>query len=227
MGSLRFRKQFKLAPGLKFTVNKKSLGLTTGVRGANLTFNTKGRRTASVGLPGTGLWYRDTKTVGSSRTAAGHNKPMPDAHLAGRDELYAMLLAIGDQEALEAKAWLDTNTQAAHADDEWMGELYEWAGADPARRAKAREMVIAHLRQWVQRVVDMGQRNRYVQLYAETQKDVNFEALADEAQRQADAQLASSAEGVMLPEFDLPPMPSVVAPTTPARGFFSGFRHRR
>lgn len=187
--ALRFRKQFKLAPGLKFTVNKKSLGLTTGVRGANLTFNTKGQRTASVGLPGTGLWYRDTKKVGSSRTGAAHNKPMPDAHLGGRDRFNAALLAIGDQEAFEAKAWVDAHTQEGKAGDQWMGELYEWAGFDVARRAQAREMVIAHLRQWVQRAVDMGQRNRYVQLYAETQKDINFEALADEAQRQADAQL--------------------------------------
>ncbi len=70
MGSLRFRKQFKLAPGLKLTVNKQSVGMTLGVRGANLTCNTKGQRTASVGLPGTGLWYRDTRKVGSRRTRA-------------------------------------------------------------------------------------------------------------------------------------------------------------
>ena len=68
MGSLRFRKQFKLGPGLKLNVNKQSVGITLGVRGAHLTYNTKGQRTASVGLPGTGLWYRDTRKVGSRRT---------------------------------------------------------------------------------------------------------------------------------------------------------------
>lgn len=31
MGSLRFRKQFKLAPGLKLPLNKQSVGITTGV----------------------------------------------------------------------------------------------------------------------------------------------------------------------------------------------------
>ncbi len=187
---MRFRKRFKLAPGLKFNINKKSLGLTLGTRGANLTYNTKGQRTASVGLPGTGLWYRDTRKVGSSRTGADDNEPMPDAHLAGRDRLNAVLLAIGDQEALEAKAWLDAHSQEAHADDEWMGQMYEWAGGDPARRAQVREMVIARVRQWVQSAVDMGQRNQYVQEHAEgLSKEVDFEALADEAQRQADAQL--------------------------------------
>jgi hypothetical protein len=191
MGSMRFRKRFKLAPGLKLNINKKSLGLTLGTRGANLTYNTKGQRTASVGLPGTGLWYRDTRKVGSSRTGADHNMPMPDAHLAGRDRLNAALLASGDQEALEAKAWLDAHSQEAHADDEWMSQIYEWAGGDPARRAQVREMVIARVRQWVQSAVDMGQRNQYVRDYAESlSRDVpNFEAVADEAQRQADAQL--------------------------------------
>jgi hypothetical protein len=189
MGSLRFRKRFKLAPGVKLNINKKSLGLTLGGRGAHLTYNTKGQRTASVGVPGTGLWYRDTKTVGSSRTGADHNKPMPAAHLSGSDQFNAALLAIGDREALEAKAWLDANTQKVKADDQWMGELYEWAGADLARRAQAREMVIAHFRQWVQSAVDMGQHNRYVRTYAESLSKEDFEAAADEAQRQADAQL--------------------------------------
>ena len=85
---------------------------------------------------------------------------------AGRDWINAWLLA--GEEAREAQAWLDAHTQEGHAGDQWMGELYEWAGADPARRAQAREMVIADLRQWVQSAVDMGQRNRYVRLYAET-----------------------------------------------------------
>ena len=227
---MRFRKRFKLAPGVKFNINKKSLGLTLGARGANLTYNTKGQRTASVGLPGTGLWYRDTKKVGSSRTGAEYNKPMPNA-----DDI--------SREALEAEAWLNAHTQDRDAMQEWMSQMYEWAGADLARRAQVREMVLARVRQWVQSAVDMGQRNHYVQCYAESlSREVDFEALADEAQRQADAQLApsppkqelpplpplpSSAEGVVPSEFELPPLPPLtpaLPPQTPARGFFSGFR---
>ena len=63
MGSLRFRRQIRLAPGLKLDINKQSLGLTAGVRGAHVTVNTKGQRTLSAGLPGTGLSYRDTRRV--------------------------------------------------------------------------------------------------------------------------------------------------------------------
>lgn len=53
----RFRKSFKIAPGIKFNVNKKSVGLTVGKRGAHFTVNSKGKRTTSVGIPGTGLSY--------------------------------------------------------------------------------------------------------------------------------------------------------------------------
>ncbi len=64
MGSFRFRKQFKLLPGVKVNVNKKSTSVTLGPRGAHVTYNSKGQRTTSAGLPGTGFSWRDTRTVG-------------------------------------------------------------------------------------------------------------------------------------------------------------------
>jgi len=67
MGSIRFRKSFRIAPGVKLNVNKQSLSVTGGVRGAHATYNTKGYRNLSVGIPGTGLSYRDTRVVGPRR----------------------------------------------------------------------------------------------------------------------------------------------------------------
>ena len=55
--ALRFRKQFKIAPGVKFNLNKKSMGFTFGGKGAHFTINSKGRTTTSAGIPGTGLSY--------------------------------------------------------------------------------------------------------------------------------------------------------------------------
>jgi hypothetical protein len=55
---------------------QQSVSFTAGVRGANLTYNTKGYRTASVGLPGTGLWYRDTRKVGPRR-GPGRSRNVP------------------------------------------------------------------------------------------------------------------------------------------------------
>ena len=41
---LRFRKSFKVAPGVKFNVNKKSVGVTVGTKGAHYTVNSKGTK---------------------------------------------------------------------------------------------------------------------------------------------------------------------------------------
>lgn len=56
----RFRKSFKIAPGVRLNINKKSFGLTIGKRGAHYTINSKGKRTTSIGIPGTGLSYTST-----------------------------------------------------------------------------------------------------------------------------------------------------------------------
>lgn len=42
-------------PGVHVNFNKDSVGLSLGVRGAHYTINSKGRRTISAGIPGTGL----------------------------------------------------------------------------------------------------------------------------------------------------------------------------
>jgi hypothetical protein len=60
----------KLIPGVRLTFNKDSLGLSFGVPGARYTMNTKGRRTLSTGLPGTGISHVETLSSGrkSSRS---------------------------------------------------------------------------------------------------------------------------------------------------------------
>lgn len=62
----RFRKSFKIAPGIRLNLNKKSVGLRIGGKGAGVSFNSKGRVTKTVGVPGTGLYYTDTSKIGGS-----------------------------------------------------------------------------------------------------------------------------------------------------------------
>jgi hypothetical protein len=69
MGSLRFRRSLKIAPGVRLNLNKRSLGVSAGVRGARVSVNSDGRSTRSVGIPGTGLYYR-SQSGGRSRRAA-------------------------------------------------------------------------------------------------------------------------------------------------------------
>ena len=67
---LRFRKSFKIAPGVRVNVGKKSVGISAGVKGARVSVNSKGRKTTTVGLPGTGLSYSKSEKIGGSKTKA-------------------------------------------------------------------------------------------------------------------------------------------------------------
>ena len=72
----RFRKSVKIAPGVKINFNKKSWGVTVGKRGAHYTINSKGKRTTSIGIPGTGLSYTSSsggKKSGKKQTIKQQN----------------------------------------------------------------------------------------------------------------------------------------------------------
>jgi hypothetical protein len=52
----RFRRSFKLLPGIRLNLGKRGISTSIGVRGAHVTFGASGTRT-TVGLPGSGLSY--------------------------------------------------------------------------------------------------------------------------------------------------------------------------
>lgn len=65
----RFRKSIKIAKGVRLNLNKKSVGLSFGTKGARYTINSNGRKTASVGIPGTGMyWTESTQTKKKSNS---------------------------------------------------------------------------------------------------------------------------------------------------------------
>lgn len=95
MGSLRFRRTLKIAPGIRLNVNKRSVGLSAGVRGARVSVNSDGRSTRSAGIPGTGLYYR-SQTGGRSRRAIDPTTVSPTRLLAhGVGVLTVALFALG------------------------------------------------------------------------------------------------------------------------------------
>ncbi len=65
----RFRKSFKIAPGVRVNVGKKSIGISAGVKGARVSVNSSGRKTTTVGIPGTGLSYQKTEKIGGTKKA--------------------------------------------------------------------------------------------------------------------------------------------------------------
>jgi hypothetical protein len=76
----RFRKSFKIAPGVRVNVGKKSIGISAGVKGARVSVNSSGRKTTTVGLPGTSLSYSKTEKIGGRKTttrSASSNNAQP------------------------------------------------------------------------------------------------------------------------------------------------------
>ena len=76
---LRFRKSFKVAPGVKVNLNKKSTSVTFGGKGVHKTYSSSGKRTTSVGIPGTGAYYTTSSGGGSgSKKPSSHKRISAD-----------------------------------------------------------------------------------------------------------------------------------------------------
>lgn len=56
---LNFRKSIKVLPGVRLNFGKKSASITLGPRGLKHTISSTGKRTTTVGIPGTGLYYSE------------------------------------------------------------------------------------------------------------------------------------------------------------------------
>ncbi|OEV07691.1 DUF4236 domain-containing protein [Streptomyces nanshensis] len=65
--ALTFRKSFRILPGVRLNINRRSWSVTTGgAHGPRRTFGSDGRRTTSMDLPGP-FGYRHTSTRSSRR----------------------------------------------------------------------------------------------------------------------------------------------------------------
>ena len=68
---MRYRKSFKIAPGVRMTVSRGGIGYSVGGKGIRVTKRADGRIQTTVGLPGTGLSYsgvRSARTTGRGST---------------------------------------------------------------------------------------------------------------------------------------------------------------
>lgn len=64
---LRFRKSVTICKGVKLNFGKTGASVTFGSKGYHKTISTSGRVTTSLGIPGTGVYYTDTKRIGGNR----------------------------------------------------------------------------------------------------------------------------------------------------------------
>jgi hypothetical protein len=75
---LRFRKSVSLGKGIRLNFGKKGISVTTGIRGAHVTYSTSGKKTTSFGIPGTGISYSKSEKIGrSSHSSFGFRKATP------------------------------------------------------------------------------------------------------------------------------------------------------
>lgn len=67
---LRFRRSFKLAPGLRMNLSRSGLSWSVGPRGASMSYGKRGIA-SNLGLPGTGLSYRQSQGAKSRTRESG------------------------------------------------------------------------------------------------------------------------------------------------------------
>ena len=121
MGSLRFRRSLKIAPGVRLNVTKTGFGVTAGPRGAHYSINSSGTRTRSVGLPGTGLYYQDRSSSRGRSKAAAAGRSSGFEAMSGIALQSVIpkpgLFASGEEKAYHegVLAYIDGNQQAALA----------------------------------------------------------------------------------------------------------------
>ena len=64
----RYRKRIQILPFVYLNLSARGVSLSFGRRGALYTVSSSGKRTASVGLPGTGMSYTRTSKASSAGT---------------------------------------------------------------------------------------------------------------------------------------------------------------
>jgi hypothetical protein len=89
--ALRFQRRIKVLPGVHLNLSKSGVGVSVGGRGAHIGIDARGRRYTSVGLPGTGLSWREYQHKPAARQcdlcAPGH------AHVSAGAAAIALLIA--------------------------------------------------------------------------------------------------------------------------------------
>lgn len=68
---LQFRKSKNIGAGTRINIGKKSVGVSSGMKGARFSINSKGRAGISLSIPGTGLRYRKSIKIGSGGLLSG------------------------------------------------------------------------------------------------------------------------------------------------------------
>jgi hypothetical protein len=99
----------KILPGIRLTVGKKSIGISAGVPGARVSLNSSGRVTSSAGIPGSGLYWTESKSIKKKRaTSTRTEETIVD------DEVYVEDVYIPPAQVLDAPLSLRREPAKSH-----------------------------------------------------------------------------------------------------------------
>jgi pentatricopeptide repeat protein len=149
MTYLRARKSIKIAPGLKLNLNKKSIGVSVGPRGAHYSINSKGNTTRTAGIPGTGISLVDRQQAHHQAPAPGHpvgpaaagtgrsvSPYKPDKHAPESEKLFAQVVAaLWADNTVAAEQLLTQSVAASQTENEAFGAhviagILRWRAGD-------------------------------------------------------------------------------------------------
>ncbi len=82
---LRMRKSIKICKGVRVNFSKSGTSLSFGTKGLRQTISTSGRRTTSVGIPGTGFYYT-TSSSGKKRSSSSNSYARAQAQAQRQQE---------------------------------------------------------------------------------------------------------------------------------------------
>ena len=90
----RFRRSFKIAPGVRVNLNKKSASVSFGPKGLKHTISTTGKSHTTVGIPGTGLSYTTSSSGKSGAQQGAVSIPTAQRPTSPKNKTVALLLCI-------------------------------------------------------------------------------------------------------------------------------------
>lgn len=90
----RFRRSFKIAPGVRVNLNKKSASVSFGTKGLKHTVSTTGKSHTTVGIPGTGLSYTTSSGGKSGAQQGAASIPAAQRPTSPKNKTVALLLCI-------------------------------------------------------------------------------------------------------------------------------------
>lgn len=72
--AIRFRKSFKVAPGMRVNVSSRGIGASVGVKGLRYSVNSRGQRRTTASIPGTGISSTRSSSSRTYKSAAQQNR---------------------------------------------------------------------------------------------------------------------------------------------------------